>query len=73
MKVEAGQLRLWKGAAAGSGVAGDLSSGSVFLVVAQDPDFTNYRFWRVLQSTGKTRILSETMIEGTSEVISGNG
>lgn len=73
MQVEAGQLRQWKGAVPGNGYAADLSCGSTFLVLAQDPDFTNYRFWRVLQSAGKTRILSETMIEKTSEVISGDG
>ena len=70
MQVEVGQLRQWKAAVPGSGYAGDLSSGSMFLVLGQDPDFKNYRFWRVLQSAGKTRILSETMIAETSEVIS---
>ena len=66
MKVETGQLRQWKSEVA---VLGDSSGGSMFLVLEQDPAFTNDPFWRVLRSVGDTKLWSETRIEGWSEVI----
>ena len=66
MRVKAGQLRQWKSEVA---VLGDTSGGSMFLVLEQDPAFTNDPFWRVLRSVGDTKLWSETRIEGWSEVI----
>ena len=67
MQVEAGQLRQWKAEVA---VLGDtIGGGSMFLVLEQDPAFTNDPFWRVLRPVGDTKLWSETRIEGWSEVV----
>ena len=69
MRVKAGQLRQWKAEAASRLRLGDDSGRSMFLVLEQDPAFTNEPFWRVLRSVGDTKLWSETRIEGWSEVV----
>ena len=71
MRVKAGQLRQWK--AEEGGLGDTIGGGSMFLVLEQDPAFTNEPFWRVLRSVGDTKLWSETRIEGWSEVVSEAG
>ena len=70
MRVEVGQLRQWRAEVV---VLGERSDGSVFLVLEQDPSFTNDPFWLVLHPMGVTKLWSESRIEGWSEVVSADG
>lgn len=68
MRVEEGQLRQWRAEVV---VLGERSDRSAFLILEQDPSFTNDPFWLVLMPSGDTKLWSESRIEGWSEVIDG--
>jgi hypothetical protein len=68
VRVEVGQLRQWKAEVV---VLGERSDRSAFLILEQDPSFTNDPFWLVLMPSGDTKLWSESRIEGWSGVIDG--